>query len=172
MLNISGLNPQHTYSVLLRNGGAIIGTLIFPIDGISQESLGGFRIIHSRTAPTIKKDNLHFFTLDVGIGVYEVLIPLSEIYDLYRLSSIDEQILRSPQHELWKKLGVHRTWRIPFGRLLVDKSTQIIRDRKLKFRPVVELPDVASMSHPVSFPRYPPFRPKYSIVIYPRLCPF
>jgi len=166
MIKIEELDHQHTYSVLLCDGGAIIGTLIFPTDGTSRTSLGGFPITHPRSSPTIRKGNLCFFTLDVGIGVYEVLLPLEQICGLYQLGLIDEPIITSPRQALWRELGPQQTWRIPFGRLLVDKSIELIKDRKLRFRPVVEKPMARSFPHPVSFPRYAPFRPKHSVVVY------
>jgi len=167
MIKIDELDARHAYSVMLREGGAIVGTLVFPMmDGSSEKSLGGFRITHSRTIPTVRRGNLHLFTLDVGIGVYEVLIPLDRIQGIYRLGQIDEPIVKSSREPIWQEIDHRQTWSIPFGRLLVDKSTEIIKDRKFKFRPAVELPSVHSLPHPFSWPIYMQFKPEDWQVIY------
>lgn len=79
---------------------------------------------------------------------------------------MDEPVITEPAGELWDRLGVKNTWSTPLARFLLDSTTDALARANLKFRPVVALPRLESFPHPVSFPRYAPFRPKSPLLLY------
>jgi hypothetical protein len=166
MIDISTIDPQQTLALLLQDQGALVGTMIFPPDGTSDKSVGGYRILHPRKTPSVKDGNLRFFTLDVGIGVYEVLVPLDLVSGQFTLCDLEEPVVESPSDELWRSLGPSRTWPLSVWRDLLDETTSTIKRCGLKFRPVVDLPVMHSFPHPVSFPRFSPFTPREAFVVY------
>jgi len=164
--DIKSLAPKALHSALLCGGGAIVGTLTFPTGGNAGHSRGGYEILYPRRSVTIKNGNLHFFTLDAGRGVFEILLPLDQVAGLYEVRSIQETMIPTAEHPLWQELGVSLTWDHPLERTLVLRSTELVRKKGFKYREVVDIPHVMYFPHPLKFPRYAPFLPTSSQVLY------
>lgn len=165
MLNLNDIDSSATYAVTLWKGGSILGTLIYPVDSSARDSAGGYEIRYRRTTPQVDGVSLHLFTIDAGIGVYEVTIPLSDIRGLFRVPAFTEVIIETPDDDLWRT-NPARTWRLSATRVLLDRTADIIKASGLSFRQIVRVPDAQSFPHPVTFPRYGPIRPLDSTVLY------